>query len=96
MALVQFIDTTSAKLDSLSIVEGRFTFTTDTNLLYLDYGGIRVLISAPEYKSSLLVTTNGKKISISGNDAHSASGGVMVINTELDVTVSGEVLVFSL
>jgi len=35
MALVKFIETTSDKLDSLPIVEGRFTFTTDGKF-YLD------------------------------------------------------------
>lgn len=43
---VNFIETTSAKLSSLSYSDGRFVYTTDTQLLYRDTSSERVLISA--------------------------------------------------
>jgi hypothetical protein len=45
MAVVKFVETTSAKLSSLPIVNGRFTFVTDTGALYRDTATSRVLLS---------------------------------------------------
>ena len=42
---VMFTETTSAQLDQLPIVNGRLTFTTDTQWLYRDINNARVLIS---------------------------------------------------
>lgn len=47
-SIVNFIETTSTKIDSLPITEGQFVFTTDTNLFYRDTATKRVLIGGNE------------------------------------------------
>lgn len=51
---VQFIQTTAAKLSSLPIVEGRFTFVTDAELLYRDTATKHVCVSGGNSSSSNL------------------------------------------
>ena len=45
MANVKFLETTSAKLNSLPCVNGRFIFVTDRGLLYRDTDSAHVLVS---------------------------------------------------
>lgn len=57
-AQVQFIETTSAKLGTLPIVEGRFTFTKDTKLLYRDTATERICVSGGS-ASTAITEVNG-------------------------------------
>ena len=73
---VQFIETTSAKLDSLPITDGRFTFTTDTKRLYRDTGSTRTCVN-----------DNTVPIAFSA----SASAFYITVNSgNVDVTISNE------
>ena len=73
---VQFIETTSAKLDSLPITDGRFTFTTDTKRLYRDTGSTRICVNDNIVPIAFSATASAFYITVN-------SGNV-------DVTISNE------
>jgi hypothetical protein len=58
-AQVKFIETTSAKLGTLPIVEGRFTFTTDTKLLYRDTKTEHVCVSGSTDSATAITEVDG-------------------------------------
>lgn len=69
MAAVNFIETTSAKLKSLPLVNGRFTFVTDTGALYRDKPTERVLLSGSDIimyinESTLNIVSSGTRVNI--------------------------------
>ncbi len=69
MAVVNFIETTSAKLESLPLVDGRFTFVTDTGALYRDTSTKRVLLSGSDIimyvnEPMLNIVTSGTRVNI--------------------------------
>lgn len=68
MAAVKFIETTSAKLKSLPLKDGRFTFVTDTGALYRDTSEERVLLSGDIImyvnEPTLNIITSGARVNI--------------------------------
>lgn len=69
MAVVSFIETTSAKLKSLPLVNGRFTFVTDTGALYRDTSAERMLLSGSDIimyvnEPTLNIITTGTRVNI--------------------------------
>lgn len=70
MAVVQYIETTSAKLKSLPLVDGRFTFVTDTGAFYRDTASERFLLSGGSdimvfaNESTLCIETSGNRVNI--------------------------------
>jgi len=70
---VQFAETTSAKLSSLPVVEGRFTFVTDTKLLYRDTATEHICVSG---------TSSSVELGTSTKTTFNSDGSI----TELDVT----------
>lgn len=69
MAVVKFIETTSAKLKSLPLVDGRFTFVTDTGAFYRDTSAERKLLSGSDIimyvdKTTLNIVTSGNRVNI--------------------------------
>lgn len=58
---VKFIQTTSAKLDSIAIVAGNLIFVTDTQAIYLDtFEGTRVCVSAEASTLSRLTSVESR------------------------------------
>ena len=82
-AKVGFIETTSAKLKSLPLVNGRFTFVTDTGALYRDTASARNLVSGDMVvfatDSVLNIVTTGARVAITVN----SSGDSLSFNTVL-------------
>ena len=53
MAAVKFIETTSANLSNLPVVNGQIIFVTDTELMYRDTASKRTLVSGTEVAMSV-------------------------------------------
>ena len=69
MALVNFKQSTEAKIQSAPIADGTFYVSTDTNKLFLDISGKRVEISA-NTNTTYTLTKSGNTITLNASDGN--------------------------
>lgn len=65
MAAVKFIETTSANLSNLPVVNGQIIFVTDTELMYRDTASKRTLVSGSGTEVAMSVSNHTLNITLS-------------------------------
>lgn len=65
MAAVKFIETTSANLSNLPVVDGQIIFVTDTELMYRDTASKRTSVSGSKTEVAMSVSNHTLNITLS-------------------------------